>query len=205
MDRCLSIALLAFAVLGCEKRYASLPPGRIDTSTPEGQFEWVMQRLERTVLDTGWGDRSAGLRIANREIKHDLFPPTSEKSHYTASVTITSVKGYVPEEPLQLIDEEKVMKKRRREIKRIKERAGFEDPDEGEFDPLASKFQSQMDELAARHQGPTRRLETLDTPTTKEEKIYELAFRDGRWELETEVQTEHERLWFEYALQSRIQ
>ena len=200
MDRYLLLVLILFTGIACDKPRPALPPRRIDTATPEGKFEWAMQRLERAVLDFTSGQRS-GLHIGNREIAHELFPPTADSKRYTARVVITSEQSYVPSEPLGSIDEEEILEKRRREIKRFNERAGIEDPEDTEFDPIARRFQSQMDDLTARHSGPTRRFNNLDTPELKVEQVYELVFRENRWQLETEVETEHERLWFDYALE----
>ncbi len=199
MDRLLLIILMGLTVLGCDSPRASLPPRRIDTTTPEGQFDWIMQRLERVVLDFSSGERS-GLRIGKRTLDHELFPPNDEISYYTAKVTVSSEKGYVPEKPLPLIDKEEIKEKRRRAMRRFNKQAGLEDEEEEFFDPIKKRFDTEMEDIAARRGGPIQSSVDIETPVLTDVAVYELAYQDDRWQLQTELETEYEQLWFEYAL-----
>ena len=196
------LCLAFFVVLsfGCGESRRTIPTMQIRTDTPEGKFDWVMQRLERAVLDFSPVQR-AGLHFGRRNVTHQLFPPTEERAHYTAVVKIQSEAAYVHDKPLEVVDKEKERQKRRQAMRRFNQQAGIDDPDDGTFDPLANKFTSQIEDLAAETEPLRVRKTEIETPRVEDIKEYELAYLDERWQLQTEVETDYERLWFEYALQ----
>jgi hypothetical protein len=154
-----------------------------------------MQRLERAVLDFRPSQRS-GLRIGMPKITHELFPPDATQPHYKARVTIESTVAYVHDQPLLASDREK---KRQEILERDKIQRNIERQPEVE-DPLIEKFMDQMEELAAEPPTPLMPEVLIENPQANDRKVYDLVYLKGRWELPAEVETDHERLWFEYAL-----
>ena len=190
---CLTVAVM-FS-LGCEKSRPAAPSTSVSRDSPEGQFDWAMQRLERAVLDFR-PSRRAGLRIGNQKISHELFPPDATRSHYTARVTIESKTQYVHDQQLLASKRDE---KRQERLKQEKARRKFEQESEIEG-PLAESFMEQMEEIAAEprlQDAPEVLIENLEKSDLK---VFDLAYLKGRWELQTEPKTEYERLWFEYAL-----
>jgi hypothetical protein len=189
--------LIAVVMLshGCSQSQPASPSTATSGNSPAGQFEWVMQRLERAVLDFRPSQRS-GLMISTPKITHELFPPDATRTHYEARVTIESEAAYVHDRSLLASGLEK---KRQERLEREKAQRKFEQQSEIE-DPLAEQFMEQMEEIAAEPRIPRIPEAVIETQQASDRKAYELAYLKGRWELQTEPETDHERLWFEYAL-----
>lgn len=202
MGRLLLAIAVGSTVLGCDSPPASLPPRAIDTQTPEGKFDWVMQRFERAVLDFGSSQRS-GLRIGQQKVDRKLIPPTEDTPYYTAVITVSSEKEYVPEQPIPLIDKKEIKEQRRREMRKFNKQAGLRDQ-ESPFDPLDAQFDKDMEELAAERGGPILDGAIVESPVVTDVAVYELAYQEDRWQLKSELEKEYEKLWFEYALQTKL-
>ncbi len=195
MHRLLLATIVLTLPLGCGESRPAGPNTKINNSSPEGQFDWVIQRLERVVLDSHPSPQS-GLKVGNRKVSYELFPPDETRPNYTAQVTIVSTMKYVHDGLLGTADKEKQRQERqerRRIEKSMEERPEYEDP-------LAEKFMTQMEELADESSMKVVPEASVKSPEMTERNVYELAYRSGRWELTTEPETDHERLWFEYAL-----
>ena len=78
-------------------------------------------------------------------------------------------------------------------------RENFEQESEIE-DPLAESFMEQMEEIAAEPRLLHEPEVLIENVQKSDLKVFDLAYLKGRWELQTEPETEYERLWFEYAL-----
>jgi hypothetical protein len=154
-----------------------------------------MQRLERAVLDFRPSQRS-GLQIGRPKVSHELFPPDATRPHYKARVTIESETAYIHDRPLLASEREK---KRQERLEREKAQRKFEQQSEI-ADPLAEKFMEQMEEIAAAPRTLRAPEVVIENQQASERKVYDLAYLKGQWELQTEPETDHERLWFEYAL-----
>ena len=181
--------------LGCGKSEPVTPFVSPQRDSPAGKFDQIMLRLERAVLDFRPAER-AGLRIGRPKITRELFPPDASRSHYTARVTIESESRYVHDRPLLASEREK---QRQEKLKRQKELRKLEQQPEIS-DPLAEKFMEQMEQIAAEPRTPLAPEVVIDNPQSSDRKVYDLAFLKGQWELQTEPETDYERLWFEYAL-----
>jgi hypothetical protein len=154
-----------------------------------------MQRLERAVLDFRPSQRS-GLLIGMPKITHELFPPDATQTQYEARVTIESEAAYVHDRSLLATEREK---KRLESLEREKAQRKFELQSEIE-DPLTEQFLEQIEEIAAKPRILRMPEAVIETQQASDRKVYDLAYLKGRWELQTELETDHERLWFEYAL-----
>lgn len=200
-NHCRVWSLLALIGLlpGCSERAPVIQSERIDTSTPVGQFEWAMTKLERAVIEFQ-PSAADGLQVGERKVSYEVFPPSTDVDHYTARVVIESETLYVHDEPLE--DLEKQREERRRARARedfskqveTEESAALED-----LDPLDKRFVAQMEDIATKPR-PRMPEPILETPQMSDRKVYQLAYRDDRWQLESETDSDHERLWFEYAL-----
>ena len=193
------ILCLLSVCLGCSGEASTPSTNHASVNTPQGQFEWAMQRLERAILDFG-PSGSSGLIAGNRRISHELFEPEGESGHYTALVTVTTEATYVPDTLPSVVDKEKAREKKREKMRKMEALNRIDGSENEVFDPLADRFSQQMEDLAAEGGGPTKTAPLIEAPTTEETKIYELAYLEDRWQLQTEVSTEHEELWFQYAL-----
>lgn len=193
------LLLLALVVLacGCKDKSKALPATRMRTDTPEGQFKWLVQRLEHAVLDFS-STQGSGLTISSRKVDSELIPPSDDVDHYRGRITISYEAKYVPEKLPNLFDREKESEKKREEMRRLEGFAGGDDRVEP-LDPLAQKFQSDMEDLAAKGGRPMRKPSTVDSPELSEARVFELAHTDGRWKLLTELEGRSEKNWFEYA------
>lgn len=189
---CLTVAVMLS--LGCNESRPLAPSVPLKKDSPVGQFDWAMQRLKRAVLDFRPSQRG-GLWIGKQKISHELFPPDATRSHYTARVMIESETTYIHDQPLRGADREKKRQERlqREKTQRKIERSEFDDP-------LAEKFMEQMEDIAAEPRTPLAPEVTIKNPQASDRRVYDLAYLKGRWELQTEPEKEHERLWFEYAL-----
>lgn len=198
---CLTVAVTLS--LGCEKSRPIATSAQVQRDSPVGQFDWAMQRLERAVLDFG-PSRQAGLRVGKRKVSYELFPPDATRSRYTASVTIESETAYVHNQLFQASEKEKKRQERlerKRVQRRLEQQSELNDSlGESYDDPLAEKFMQQMEEMADKPSMPHVPEAMIDNPQTSDRKVYDLAYLKGRWQLQTEPETDHERLWFEYAL-----
>ena len=196
--------LLLFAVLlsiasGCSDEVQSIPASPVERNSPEGQFEWFIQRLERAVLDFS-SSQTSGLSISNRTLDSELIPPSQEVDYYRAKVTISYEAAYVPESIPTIVDKDKEEEKRREKMRRMESYSGLEDDPDQPMDPLADKFRTEMEDLAASSRLPARSPDILETPNLKDTKVYELAYHNDQWEVVTELESESEKLWFDYAL-----
>lgn len=194
----LSLVLLSCLVCGCDNAN-NLPAPSVETNTPEGKFDWVMQKLKRAILDTS-ADRSSGLSISDRSIESELIPPSEGVDHYRARITVSYEAEYVPNEIPVAVDREKEAEKRREEMRKMQEYSGLSQDEDEPFDPLSERMSSEMEDLAVSSRPPKRSPELLEVPSTKESKVYELAYQNDHWKLLTELETESEKLWFDYAL-----
>jgi hypothetical protein len=194
------LALVLALSFGCEERKPDIPSERVDTSTPEGQFEWAMQKLERAVVEFQPSSVD-GLRVGERRVSYEIFPPDDKRKHLSARVTIESEMVYVHEMPAKSLKEQREEQRRERARANFEQQVKSNDPLEAtEVDPLEQKFLSQMEEMATESRGPRISEPVLETPELSDSKVYELAYLDSRWQLQTKPETDHERLWFEYAL-----
>jgi hypothetical protein len=200
MTKLYCLTLVVVLSLGCEESRPIVPVPRIDTSTPTGEFEWAMEKLKRAVVEFQ-PSRRDGLQVGKRNVSYEVFPPDSERDDYTARVTIESEMVYVIEEPPDSLEEEREQQRREQARKNFERQVSPDDPlDTSDYDPVQQKFLSQMEDLAAKSHVPHGAEPTIETPQVSHRKVYELAYLAGRWQLQTEPETDYERLWFEYAL-----
>jgi hypothetical protein len=198
---CIPVAVLLS--LGCGESRPVVSPAPIQRNSPAGQFDWVMLRLERAVLNFQPSPQ-VGLLIGKRKVSYELFPPDATRSHHAARVTIESEMVYILDQPNRASDKEKKRQerlKRRRTQQKLGRQTELNDPlGESYDDPLANKFMDQMEEIAADHHGPIMPDAIIDNPQSSNRTVYDLAFLDERWQLQTKPETVHEQLWFDYAL-----
>ncbi len=177
------LCVLALAILnvGCEG------PSRVPSAakklehSPEAEFDWAMERLQRA-LDRFQPAAHLGLRI-KRDLSYQLIPPDKPQFNYSAQVTIKSKTFYKSENRI-LVEEE--------EPEPLAGDANFAADSEG--DPLSSFRENSIKKpMIVSSQGPAPRID--------ETRVYELAYSDGRWQLNTQPETKYEQMWFQYALE----
>lgn len=196
----LCLTLTGVLALGCSEPRSVPSVDRIDTSTPEGQFKWAMVKLERAVLEF-LPSRTDGLQTGKRTVSYELFPPDDQRENYTAQVTIETETVFVMDSAADAAEEELEEKRRERARRNFEQQVADDDPlKPSEHDPLEDKFLTQMEELSTKSRVPRVPEPILDTPQVNDRKVYDLAYVEGSWQLETKPEKDHERLWFEYAL-----
>lgn len=149
-----------------------------------------MTRLKR-VLSLVRPTGQDGLRV-DRKLSYELHAPDTSQAHYTARVTIDSETAY-----------------RHESSNRDSQAGGSGNHAKGDSslgnagrgNPLSDSFTGNP----RKPKGNAKALNAQDgrvkTARLSVQKVYDLIYRDGRWQLQTKPDTEHERMWFEYALQ----
>jgi hypothetical protein len=149
--------------------------------TAKEDFDWAMERLQQA-LDTSGSVARLNLRV-KRDLSYELLPPDGSRANYAARVTIKTRSDYIPDAPI----------------------IPQSDEDAQPSDLALDTAEDSTDPL-----DPTQNLRTkqplfaeLPTriPNIEETKVYELAYLEKRWQLQTELESDHEKMWFEYSLQ----
>jgi len=161
----------------------------------EAEFDWAMERLQRAI-ETFTLPAGRDLRV-QRNVSIEFFPPTGSETDYTAKVIVESQSVFQPRRFTSNTDDEL---KQAAEESRSEAAENFleeEFSDDHENDPTAY-----LDDYEESPQRQTAIVNPLvKAPSIKERIVYELAYRDERWQLISEPESEHEKLWFDYALQ----
>jgi len=175
--------------VGCESSRSDVDSKQLDDPIKE-DFDWAMVRLRRAI-ETFTPSANLGLSI-KRKFSYELIPPDSTQPLYTARVVVDSKMAYKP-----------------RRFSPATEDALASAPKAAD-----SAFAEEL--LAKRENDPTGLLgdfatgpapkatviePLVDAPSAEERTVYELVYRDDRWQLETEPESKHEQMWFEYAFQ----
>jgi|GEM_PF-4999960 len=184
----LLIGLLALQglqlLVGCEASDLDPSPATIVSESPEKEFAWGMERLNRALHFRPSG--TSGLSITDRQVSHELLAPDQQNPNYRARVIITTKTAYLHDK--RQSPQKKLAKK--------KENAPIID------DPLADP----EDELAKVLEIPGTGPQTegalsarIEPRSTVSETVFELVYREGKWQLTEQPEKTHEQLWFEYA------
>ena len=169
---------------GCNKE----PQTQLKTTQakhlPVKQFEWGMERLQRA-LDFSKPSLADGL-YTDRKMAYELIEPTAgSDDRYTAKVTVTSTTEFIHEK----------RKTSDKDQKEIKNKDQAEKLKLGNVDPL-----EQVLELP----GAGPQVSTVPPPKVEPRSIdnqivFDLAYMDGKWKLQTEPDHEYQKMWFKYA------
>ena len=203
-----TLLLLAAAVIGCESGSSSAdntPPPK--PPTPEERFESIVSALRRHLEDESLGaavavaDYNGGLgrpsATAKISVESEFIAPTTEDEPYRAVIGLmlsdTKVTVVSPLPSKEDVQDEK--KRQRDEIGRLEE----------ELDGVADLDSLIVpDRAAASAQTAGSRVSEIEPEDDK--SLYDLEFRDGRWELLTELDRENEPLFaaaMEFALRQQ--
>ena len=164
--------------------------GAVQTTVadPKADLDWVMKRLDH-VLQPGGQGGAQGIRVLDRDLQYELIPPRDEQTQHTAHVTVTTKTTFLPQPSTEPKQDKKP---------KDKTELPFEIND-----PLAPKPEDTAEILDLPGIGPQ-----IDNakPAAVEPKVletiseFDLIYRDDRWQLTKQPELEHERYWFEYAL-----
>lgn len=155
-------ALLPLALVsGCQRAASGGKSIAERGSTPEGQLENVMKRLEYAL---GLARPAAGAGVVSRrEATHRLLAPAGEQSAFEAEVTIATSLGLAPDKVEEI--------KKQTEVKPVA--IGPESPPEADAKEIA--------ELAEPQEDPAEKIAAA--AEVSETKVYKLRFQNERWEL----------------------
>jgi hypothetical protein len=191
----LGVALVVAACSGCshEVRTTPVAPPRYANPTPEQSFDTIFDMFKRRIEDTPVGfvvsDSSGRSSLVGKNtVSKELIPPAKEGEPFKAIITVTSESRY--------------------SIMRTKE-TGEENPAEQSnskkaSDPLAEQSGEQQGELGevALQAKPTADVgkgrvatDVIKPPGQEKADIrkYELEYKNGRWELKTELNSKTEQ------------
>ncbi|NOY29617.1 MAG: hypothetical protein GXP28_05405 [Planctomycetes bacterium] len=177
--------------VGCEFSRSEVSDSKQSDDRAKADFDWAMERLRRAI-ETFTPSGNLGLSI-KRELSYEFIPPNSPQSNCTARVIVDSKTAYRPKRFYPAADEElsvdpkavdNAFTEEELQAKRANDPTGLQDDFVVGLPPKAPI----VDPL-------------VNAPSREERIVYELVYRDKRWQLETQPESEHERLWFEYALQ----
>ena len=180
----LSVGLLCLAAIqifvpGCDS--SAKQPSVVVKEAPIEEFEWGMTLLKR-ILRLSRPKGVEGINVTNREIQHELFPPSDKNPNYTAVVTVVSKTNFLPG-------------KFAREKQETPEAAKEFTID----DPLAEKDDySEYIKIAGTGPG-TKPRARIETRSLDNKSVFEMTYLDGHWKLDKQPAKKHEQLWFEYA------
>jgi len=163
---------------GCERRVPVGPAPVVVGNSPEAKFDWAMMRLKRA-LDLVRPLGHGGLRV-DRKLSYELHPPRASGSGYTAQVIIESKTAYRHELP----STDQQANGSDRDAKALLGNRPVEKTKEPEGDKVLNSQETR-----------------LEIPRISDQKAYDLAYLEGRWQLQTEPESDYERMWFEYALE----
>jgi len=176
--------------VGCESSRSDVSDSKQPDDSVKADFDWAMLRLRRAI-ETFAPSTSSGLSI-KRELSYEFFPPDASQPDYTARVVVDSKMAYKPQRFYSTTDEERASAPQAADSAFTEELLA-----KRENDP--TKFQGDLET------GPSSKSTVIEplvgAPSTKKRIVYELVYRDQRWQLETQPESKHEQMWFEYALQ----
>lgn len=190
------LTVVGMGSVGCEPEMP-MPPRRASTNPAEDSFHWAMERMEHAI-EVFRPPSTLGLSVRH-SVQHKLFPPKDGQPNYTASVTI-STKASFNHAPGTSAKERRMAQedKAREAAKKL----GLDDPFGPTDEEMLTKDPLSMDEPGSVEMGS---LEVADPaiPAQRmdEKKEYDLEYVDGQWKLMTDSAKDHERMWFDYALE----
>lgn len=192
----LGLAAIALSNTGCEPRRTTVAKVKPQKHSAEVDFEWAMERLRRAVENfTPSGDLN--LRV-KRKFSYKLLPPSESQPLYTATVTVASVSKYKPLRQQPVVDE--LPKRDQLADLRDQESEFGEDSFLGGEDESATTPYVNDRDIQGRN--PIRVETLIKAPSVKNQSVYELIYKKRRWHLVTQPESQHEQMWFEYALQN---
>lgn len=183
------------SLVGCRPEAAAPPPAVAEHSSPAESFEEIVKVFENgmelpgsNLSDVFRQDTGASSRIqVHNTVTSELIPPASADEPYRGTITVSSQSVYSM-------------------------RRAVEDKDESEDDDYQqaagsnafgtessnTEFQSFDQGLIANAPKDEKKAESSETPIVqrrpeKDDRTYELLYRDGRWELITKLDPKTER------------
>jgi len=190
-----NLCLLSPALLGigCETSRSDISSSQQLEDSAKEDFDWAMMRLRRAI-ETFTPPASLGLKMT-RKLSYELIPPDATRPHYTAQVIVNSKTAYQPKRFFSTTEGDFKQDETSRS---------------GDTSAFAERLQAdRANNPAASPEGHLEGTQTkalvvdalVDAPSIEERIVYELIYRDERWQLETLPDSKHEQMWFEYALQ----
>lgn len=179
---CLLLTLLV--CIGCGGSSAKQKETSLAKQTPEAQFEWGMERLDRALRMSK--PSSADGLYTERKLSHELIPPNGENQQYTATVTITT--------EAEFIHGRRKTEKKDKEEKEVEQNTEYKDPRE-----QSAEVEKLIDFPGAGPKAPTAPAPIIESRSLDNETVFNLAYVDQQWKLTNEPEHKYEKLWFEYA------
>ena len=186
-------------LLGCGHAPSPQSPALI-LHTPETRFDWAIERLGQALeMSKPTGVEALHVR---RDMSHQLYPPDESNPSYRARITIESVSMYYATNGGKR--KEKASKKKRESSKPKKDLL-IDDPFAHDQERLLADAPIEYLDLPGI--GPKAPLSVkakVETPRVATKTSYEWIYREEKWELVEPPESNQERMWFEYALQTKL-
>ncbi len=177
-------------LLGCGGSGDEAPASTVVQEDPKGEFEWGMKRLDRALKLFRPGG-SEGLRVTDRKLDYQVFPPDANHDHYTARVTVMTEAAFLHGK--RKLDEEAVAAK-------PEEGPKIDDP----LDDKTDELNKLVDLPGAGPQAPASAPARIETRSLENTSVFELAYLDSRWQLTEKPELKHEESWFDYAFGTEL-
>jgi hypothetical protein len=171
--------LLGLFLVGCQEQTLTTTKVQIQPSTPQSKLEWVARRLQH-VFEMGTPSRLAGIRVEHI-LSYQLNEPSEPSADYHATVLIQTKT-------------ENTIQSASRSTPVEREGAGGQGAEVQGAEVQATSTVGQNF-----HGG--KRMIDGDPHIIQEKQSFELVYRNEQWQLVAELDTNPERLWFQYALQ----
>jgi hypothetical protein len=183
-------------LVGCQPEMPQ-PPPRESTNPAEDSFHWIIDRMNHA-MEMFRPSTGLGLHV-KRTLTHKLIPPGDGKPNYTAMITLSTSSMFDHGE-IPTAKERKQAKED--ETRKAAKKLGLADP----FGPM-DEDPATLDPMAIPEPGSAtlNKKEVADPliPAQKmtEKKEYRLEYIKNQWKLLNDNLEEHEKMWFDYALQ----
>jgi hypothetical protein len=194
----LTVCVLASlsGLMGCQPEMPQ-PPRRESTNPAEDSFHWIIDRMNHA-MEMFRPTTSLGLHV-KRRLTHKLIPPGDGRANYTATITLSTSSMFDHGKIPTAQERKKAKDDKTREVAK---EIGLADP----FGPM-DEDPATVDPMAIPEPGSAtlNEKEVVDPliPAQKisEKKEYRLEYIENQWKLLNDQLEEHEKMWFDYALQ----
>ena len=174
---------------GCQRQVPTSTPPVVQRLTPQSKLEWVAKRLQRA-FELGKPPRLAGIRVEHT-MSYQFKEPSDSSGPCQATVVIVTRT-------------ENTLLPKRAQDRKARQGADPETKSAAGVKDRTPAFQeSHGNDGKATPDNPPQKSSSgmPKVAVVQQQQSFELVYRDDRWQLAQAVNSDPERLWFQYALQ----
>jgi len=188
-----SVLVLAMLVLtpgavGCQDAQESVSLEPAQPVTPELRLNIVVKRLEGALKESE-PESGSGLTVL-RHVRFEIEPPAAADQPYSARVTVDTHVQYTSNSELD---------DRSLGVLALQQRTAAENQRQGNS-RSGGKTGRASQQIVQRPLVISSDYRPSNSRSMHKQKVYELTFHKGRWQLRSDPESLHEQRWFQYAL-----